>query len=307
MCKAGACAAASCTDKVKNGSETDVDCGGACAGCADGKQCLAAKDCGSGVCKAGACAAASCTDKVKNGAETDVDCGGGACAKCAYGEACKAAGDCTTAACGKDGLCACAGIDHCAAANNCNSGKCGAAKASCSAQAGSYPAAKDGEYWIAPATGSPYRAYCDMQLKVELCAEKQGAHQGKTREGSALAYTMTSVLLHGKGVCQLWAIRATKDNYPIDSLNAVAGQKMKTCAALGFIADDKLGSCLFGNSYSSNCGFPVKASYYRYGNLCSGCSKNNGQYKSYVLQGYMSSASVLSTMGGKTRTSCKIR
>ena len=48
-------------------------------------------------------------------------------------------------------------------------------------------------------------------------------------------------------------------------------------------------------------------SYYRYGNWCSGCSKNNGQYKSYVLQGYMNSAGVISTFNGKTRSRCKIR
>jgi hypothetical protein len=33
VCKAGACAAPSCTDNVKNGNETAVDCGGACPAC----------------------------------------------------------------------------------------------------------------------------------------------------------------------------------------------------------------------------------------------------------------------------------
>ena len=31
-----------CTDGVKNGTETDVDCGGACSPCADGKACAVA-------------------------------------------------------------------------------------------------------------------------------------------------------------------------------------------------------------------------------------------------------------------------
>ena len=33
VCKSGTCAAAICTDGVKNGDETDVDCGGACPAC----------------------------------------------------------------------------------------------------------------------------------------------------------------------------------------------------------------------------------------------------------------------------------
>ncbi|HLL52587.1 MAG TPA: kelch repeat-containing protein [Myxococcaceae bacterium] len=40
----------SCTDGVKNGNESDVDCGGACQQCAFGKTCAAAADCASGVC-----------------------------------------------------------------------------------------------------------------------------------------------------------------------------------------------------------------------------------------------------------------
>ncbi len=47
----------SCTDGVKNGNETAVDCGGSCPACA------------------------SCTDGVKNGNETAIDCGG-SCAPC---------------------------------------------------------------------------------------------------------------------------------------------------------------------------------------------------------------------------------
>jgi len=50
------CAAASCIDGVQNGSETDVDCGGAkCAGCPGGKKCKAGTDCQSGACVGKAC------------------------------------------------------------------------------------------------------------------------------------------------------------------------------------------------------------------------------------------------------------
>jgi len=46
----------SCTDKVKNGLETDVDCGGGiCPKCAGGKKCIKPSDCQSGVCSGGSC------------------------------------------------------------------------------------------------------------------------------------------------------------------------------------------------------------------------------------------------------------
>lgn len=34
-----------CTDGIKNGDETDVDCGGSCLACKKGEGCVAAKDC----------------------------------------------------------------------------------------------------------------------------------------------------------------------------------------------------------------------------------------------------------------------
>jgi hypothetical protein len=48
----------SCSDGVKNGLETDTDCGGPCATrCADGKGCTKHQDCASGICStAGTCA-----------------------------------------------------------------------------------------------------------------------------------------------------------------------------------------------------------------------------------------------------------
>lgn len=43
--------AASCMDTIKNGQESDVDCGGSCAPCATAKTCTKGMDCISGVCK----------------------------------------------------------------------------------------------------------------------------------------------------------------------------------------------------------------------------------------------------------------
>ncbi len=46
---------ASCTDSVKDGDETAVDCGGSCSPCAAGKQCLVAHDCTSAYCSGAVC------------------------------------------------------------------------------------------------------------------------------------------------------------------------------------------------------------------------------------------------------------
>jgi hypothetical protein len=67
---------ATCTDGVKNGNETDVDCGGGtCPRCATGKTCASRNDCASARCTAGTCQ--TCQDP-------NTDCGtdtnGGMCA-----------------------------------------------------------------------------------------------------------------------------------------------------------------------------------------------------------------------------------
>jgi hypothetical protein len=96
-----------CTDAIRNGTETDVDCGGSCGKCGLAKACAAAADCESGTCGAGTCVAApTCDDHAKNGTETDVDCGG-TCGKCADGLGCAADVDCGAGlACQTNKLCA---------------------------------------------------------------------------------------------------------------------------------------------------------------------------------------------------------
>jgi len=63
LCVGGICSqqvATSCSDGIRNGSESDVDCGGSCVLCTDGRQCLAGSDCASGLCSsAGRCTTAS--------------------------------------------------------------------------------------------------------------------------------------------------------------------------------------------------------------------------------------------------------
>ncbi len=107
-CAAGTCAAGApaepCFDRVQDGSETGVDCGGGCRACAGGEACNAPTDCQSEVCTSGMCAPPSCGDGVVSGFETDVDCGWN-CAGCAQGERCESHADCASEVCAFTMLC----------------------------------------------------------------------------------------------------------------------------------------------------------------------------------------------------------
>lgn len=101
---AGSCVDRGCTNGVRDGDETDVDCGGAgCAPCADGKACESGGDCASGACDSASktCSAPACDDGTKNGDETDTDCGGPQCAPCGNGRACAVDSDCASGFCGE--------------------------------------------------------------------------------------------------------------------------------------------------------------------------------------------------------------
>ncbi len=111
VCKGSVCQAPSHDDKVKNGDETGVDCGGPTSGkrCADGDGCdvaNAARDCESLVCKNSVCQAPSDSDGVKNGKETDLDCGGPNAKACKPTDDCLVDTDCSTKACGPSKTCA---------------------------------------------------------------------------------------------------------------------------------------------------------------------------------------------------------
>jgi hypothetical protein len=89
-----------CTDGVKDGDETDIDCGGGtCPACANGEDCKVGSDCKEKVCAGGVCAAPTCHDGIKDGEETDVDCGGPMCPPCHAGDTCKGASDCISDVC----------------------------------------------------------------------------------------------------------------------------------------------------------------------------------------------------------------
>ncbi len=105
-CSAGSCdstlkVCVSCSDGVKNGSETATDCGGGCVSqgktCALNAACAVDADCGTGICDGTSNKCVSCTDGTKNGSETDVDCGGSDCRAqfpCAANKGCSVSADC---------------------------------------------------------------------------------------------------------------------------------------------------------------------------------------------------------------------
>jgi len=84
-CPTGNCALApprfTCLDRVLDGSETDLDCGGPdgdCIRCQAAAHCTADTDCQTARCQPdGTCAAPTCSDGVRDGFESDVDRGPG--------------------------------------------------------------------------------------------------------------------------------------------------------------------------------------------------------------------------------------
>jgi len=185
-----------CKDTIKNGKETDVDCGGdTCEACGNGKDCLAHADCLSGLCDAKKCVERGCTNKLKDGTETDVDCGGTACAPCANGLGCSVGTDCVSKVCGTDTKCApasctdkvkngtetdvdcggggcpacgaglaCGAVTDCASPLLCTGSAC-KPSISCKALLAGRPGLASGAYSIDPdAAGpnAPFDAYCDM-------------------------------------------------------------------------------------------------------------------------------------------------
>lgn len=95
---------ASCNNKVKDGSEVDVDCGGACNKCQDDKACADDSDCLGSTCINNKCLTPTCFDQKKNGLESEVDCGGAICQTCVQEQKCKQNIDCASNWC-DNGVC----------------------------------------------------------------------------------------------------------------------------------------------------------------------------------------------------------
>ena len=94
FCSNNKCEQATCSDDMKNGKESDVDCGGSCVKCEDDKNCNEGSDCESNYCAYGTCNSDACFDDKLSGSETDVDCGGACPTKCGEGSYCDYNEDC---------------------------------------------------------------------------------------------------------------------------------------------------------------------------------------------------------------------
>ena len=96
---------------IKDGTETDIDCGGGAPGvspCANDKVCAKAADCTSAFCNAQlVCKTPTGTDEAKNGDESDIDCGGTTTGapRCETDRTCNGAPDCVSLVCAEAGVC----------------------------------------------------------------------------------------------------------------------------------------------------------------------------------------------------------
>jgi hypothetical protein len=104
-----------CANGVRDPSETDVDCGGACPHCVDGRACAAPSDCASGACKAGVCAACSSAGDCSLGKA----CVGGVCQGCATNAGCVLGQVCVAGSCAP-----CSSDAQCGAGLFCTGGTC---------------------------------------------------------------------------------------------------------------------------------------------------------------------------------------
>jgi hypothetical protein len=96
-----ACMGGACFDGMKDGTETDIDCGGTCAAnCGIGKGCFGDFDCASNDCALTGCIPApTCSNSVQDGTETDKNCGGQGCNPCIVGLKCLVNSDCVSNSC----------------------------------------------------------------------------------------------------------------------------------------------------------------------------------------------------------------
>lgn len=146
-----------CDDNIKNGSESDVDCGGSCEPCAVAKTCAAGDDCASGICN-GTCAAPSCSDGVKNGDELDVDCAGACGAgSCKTGQTCDDSAQCVSQLCAGTNVCIAPKRVFLTAASftGAQMGGLTGADAKCQAEADAAQLGGTYKAWLSDSTGSP--------------------------------------------------------------------------------------------------------------------------------------------------------
>jgi hypothetical protein len=110
---------ARCDDHLRDGTESDVDCGRDCpVRCPLASACREDADCASESCAGNLCLPATCSDGITNQDETDRDCGGSCPSGCAVGGSCELDADCET---GLD----CGALTQQCFANSCSDGRQG--------------------------------------------------------------------------------------------------------------------------------------------------------------------------------------
>jgi len=171
LCVSAVCTApeAACTDGMKSGQDTDVDCGGpVCPACGTGKHCKTGTDCQSLVCVGGVCQAATDKDSVRNDSETDVDCGGAlqndgtpnpvsdGAPPCRPGKLCVIASDCIEAVCGPNAVVLDAGTtgmnDAAVTVGDASAGFDATDASRVTSEAGAHDAGSGGPFYCQPAT-----------------------------------------------------------------------------------------------------------------------------------------------------------
>jgi hypothetical protein len=137
-CTSGQCG---CRNGSQTGTETDVDCGGPCAPCTQGKRCSTNTDCATGFCTDGVCCNDACAGACKSCVATQTGQPSGTCSnvydstdpgnECtASGTVCGATGQCKSGACEYPAAGTACGPSSCASnietrADTCNgSGTC---------------------------------------------------------------------------------------------------------------------------------------------------------------------------------------
>ncbi|MBW2455950.1 MAG: hypothetical protein JRI68_15645 [Deltaproteobacteria bacterium] len=96
-CQDYQCVGANCDDQMLDGDETDIDCGGSCGGCPNGKMCATYADCQSQSCVAGYCVPCVAHLQCPTG---DWYCDGGYCLpKKEFGDKCVEDYECKTGYC----------------------------------------------------------------------------------------------------------------------------------------------------------------------------------------------------------------
>ncbi len=190
VCIEHRCLAPTCTDHLKDGKETDVDCGGSCSPCALDRGCATAADCQAGL----ACIGGVCSNcRTLDDCPRDQVCRAGLCGscqtrdECGGGRACLA-GRCLTcpdeAAFNECGLCGgapvssvgapCASATGCASNYVCNAQlvgvECPVITANACNKCGGPLVSGLGDSCTAP-SGCPSAAVCNAAGDGAICAE----------------------------------------------------------------------------------------------------------------------------------------